>query len=182
MPATATRSMSDAAVRKATGKTWPQWFAALDKAGAKKLDHKGIVAIASKLGAGSWWQQMVTVEYERARNLRKVHETTSGFSISRSKTVDVPIERLYAACADAKARAKWLPKARLEVRKATANRSLRITWLPDQTNVELMFYAKGASKAQISAQHSKLPDEKTAERMKKHWGDALERLAAQLAT
>jgi uncharacterized protein YndB with AHSA1/START domain len=175
------RAMSDDAVQKATGKTWPQWFAALDKAGAAELDHRGIVAIAAKHGAGPWWQQMVTVEYERARGLRAKHETTSGFSVSRSKTLDVPIAELYAACAEPKRRAKWLPEPKLVVHKATPNRSMRVTWTDGVKSVELMFYAKGASKAQVTVQHSKLPDAKAAERMKTYWSEALERLARQLA-
>ena len=39
-----TPRMSDAAVKGKTGKSWAEWFALLDKAGAKKLDHKTIVA------------------------------------------------------------------------------------------------------------------------------------------
>ena len=36
--------MSDAAVQAKTGKTWPEWFAVLDKAGAAKMTHKEIAA------------------------------------------------------------------------------------------------------------------------------------------
>ena len=38
------KRMSDRAVQAKTGNTWPEWFAILDAAGAKKMDHKGIVA------------------------------------------------------------------------------------------------------------------------------------------
>ena len=31
--------MSDEAVKAKTGKTWKQWFAILDKAGAKQMTH-----------------------------------------------------------------------------------------------------------------------------------------------
>lgn len=31
--------VGDEAVKKATGKAWPEWFKLLDKAGAKKLPH-----------------------------------------------------------------------------------------------------------------------------------------------
>lgn len=178
---TGVRNSSDAAVKEATGKDWKQWFAALDRDGAAELDHKGIVALASKHGAKPWWQQMVTVEYEQARGLRKKHETTAGFSISRSKTLGVPMARLYGACADAKLRAKWLPKARLEVSKATANRSMRMRWLEDDSRAEFMFYGTPSGKAQIAVQHSKLANEKLAARMKTYWGDALERLDKLLA-
>src|SRR5216117_1433710 len=85
------KRMSDAAVVRATGKKWAEWFAILDKAGAKKLTHQQIVAVlAKKHGLAPWWQQMVTVTYEQARGLRKVHERPDGYSISRSKTLPVP--------------------------------------------------------------------------------------------
>src|SRR5881394_2432690 len=86
------KRMSDAAVAKATDKPWKEWFAILDKAGGRKLNHQQIVAVlAMKHRIGPWWQQIVTVEYERSRGLRRVHEKADGFfSISRSKTVPVP--------------------------------------------------------------------------------------------
>lgn len=176
------RNTSDAAVRKATGKDWKQWFAVLDRARGVELDHKRLVAVAAEHGAGPWWRQMVAVEYEQARGLRKKHETMAGFSISRSKTLAISLARLYAACADAKVRAQWLPKAKLEVTKATANRSLRMRWLADDTRVEFMLSATPSGKAQIAVQHSKLADEKLALRMKAYWGAALERLERLLAS
>jgi hypothetical protein len=33
--------MSDEAVKAKTGKTWKEWFAILDKAGASELSHQG---------------------------------------------------------------------------------------------------------------------------------------------
>jgi len=58
--------MSDEAVKAKTGKTWKQWFALLDKAGAQKLTHKAIVKyLSEKQNVGPWWCQMVTVTYEQ---------------------------------------------------------------------------------------------------------------------
>ena len=65
--ATATKAtkgprMSDEAVKAKTGKTWKEWFAILDKAGATKLTHQEIVKLLNtNHGVGPWWQQMVTV-------------------------------------------------------------------------------------------------------------------------
>ena len=59
--------MSDAAVKAKTGKTWSEWFVVLDKAGAKKMDHKEIVAyVSERYEVESWWWQMVAVTYEQA--------------------------------------------------------------------------------------------------------------------
>ncbi len=172
--------MSDEAVKAKTGKTWAEWFAILDKAGAKKLNHRGIVALVGKYHrVGPWWEQMVTVGYERARGLRAVHEKPRGFEISSSKTVAALAARLFAAWENAKLRERWLGEA-IVVRKATPHKSLRITWSDGNTNLDVAIYPKGQGKSQISVQHGKLPDAKAAERMKLYWADKLEQLRQTL--
>lgn len=99
--------VSDKAVKAKTGKTWPVWFAILDKWGAKKKPHREIAKyLREKQKMPSWWCQMVTVGYERARGLRAVHQTAEGFSAQRSKTFTVPLSRLYAAWKDAAGRSR----------------------------------------------------------------------------
>jgi hypothetical protein len=92
---------SDEAVRRRTGRGWQEWFEILDRAGAKDMDHKSIVAYLKENHAiSSWWQQQVTVTYEQERGLRKVHQMADGYQISRSKTINVPLSDLYAAWED----------------------------------------------------------------------------------
>jgi len=173
--------MSDAAVKARTGKTWSLWFSILDKAGAKRMNHRQIVAYLVKHhDVGPWWQQMVTVTYERARGLREKHERPDGYSISRSKTLSVPISTVYKAWSDAALRGRWLGRSGVTIRKATTNRSMRITWIDGKSNVETMFYPKGRGKAQVTVQHNKLADAKTGEKMKKYWGQRLDQLQALL--
>ena len=48
--------ISSAAVKKATGKTWREWLAILDKAGAAKLPHKDIVQRLQRAHRlADWW-------------------------------------------------------------------------------------------------------------------------------
>lgn len=176
---TGARNASDEAVSRATRRTWSEWFTILDRAKASALDHKGIVAIAARNGAGAWWQQMVAVEYEQARGLRKKHEKPSGFQISRSVTVAVPAARAYAAWSDPRARAKWLSEP-IVVRTATPAKSLRMTWSDGKTNVETYFWSRAPRKCQVTVQHNKLPDERAAESMKAFWLSALTRFARSL--
>lgn len=171
--------IGDEAVKKATGKTWPQWFAPLDKAGCKKMTHKQIVAVVhGKFAIGPWWQQMVTVGYEQARGLREKHQRAGGYGINRSKTMAAPLTALYGAWADKKCRAAWLKDHDFTVRKATANKAMRITWVDGKTNLDVQFYKKGAAKSRVAVEHSKLPDAKTGEKMKKYWAGALDNLQA----
>lgn len=177
-----TAGMSDAAVKAKTGRDWGEWIAVLDKEGARKLDHKAIVKIVGgKYKIGPWWQQMVTVGYEQACGLREKHQKTDGFSVSKSKTLAAPIAAAYRAWSDEGRRRQWLKGADLTIRKATTNRSLRITWEDGETNVDVMFYAKGPGKSQVTVEHNKLATAKAGERMKAYWGAAMERLATTLA-
>jgi hypothetical protein len=136
-------SMSDATVKAKTRKDWAGWFATLDKAGAKRLEHKAIVAILSEQHrVPGWWCQMVTVEYERARGLRARHETTTGFSVSISKTVATSLATLYEATANAAKRRAWFPRGAFEPSSQTRNKYLRGAW-SKTARLEVSFYAKG---------------------------------------
>lgn len=172
--------ISDEAVESRTGRTWRQWFALLDKAGALRMSHKDIVAVLGKKDELSlWWQQMVAVTYEQAKGLRAKHEKPQGFEFSRSKTVGAPVGEVYEAWGIARKRAQWLPGAKLTIRKATENKTLRITW-GDGTNLEVTFAPKGAARTVVVVQHGKLPSARAAVAQKAFWGDALDRLAQLL--
>ena len=173
--------VSDDAVKARTGKAWPEWYAILDAAGAKKLDHKSIVAILNKKhSVGSWWRQMITVGYEQERGLRQLHQGPKGYAATASKTINVPVGSLFNAWKDQKARAHWLPKADFEIRKATPGRSMRITWVDKKTNVDVGFFPKGSNKSQVAVEHGKLPDAQAVARMKSFWSKALGTLKANL--
>ena len=170
--------ISDEAVRSKTGRGWAEWFELLDQEGAREMPHGQIVEIVhGKHGVAGWWAQSVTVGYEQERGLRDKHQKPSGYEISVSRTLPVAIDTLYAAWLD-EARGRWLD-VDLVIRKATPNRTMRITW-PDQTNLEVQFLAKGDAKSQVVVQHGKLADADAAARMKSYWTEALQRLRAEL--
>jgi hypothetical protein len=167
--------MNDSAVRTKTGKTWDEWFSILDAAGARSMSHKEIVAILDRHGVGPWWRQMVTVTYEQARGLREKHQTATGYTANASRTLAVPVDRLFEAWSDEALRRRWLPDAELTIRKATPGKSLRISW-GDGTNVDVGLLAKGDSKSQIAIEHAKLPGAEAVGRTKDYWRQALDRL------
>jgi uncharacterized protein YndB with AHSA1/START domain len=168
--------MSDESVSTATGRTWSDWFKLLDTAGAKKMTHQEITGqLSEKHGVPPWWTQMVAVTYEQARGLRDKHEKPQGFEVSISRTIETSIAKAFKAWTDEKIRSQWL-SAKLEIRKATANKSLRITWEDGKTSLAVAFLAKAKDKTQVVAQHSKLPNAKAAAKMKTFWAEALERM------
>jgi uncharacterized protein YndB with AHSA1/START domain len=170
--------ISSAAVEAKTGKGWAQWFRLLDQHGARRRKHKDIAALLhNELGCSAWWSQMITVGYEQAHGMREKHEKPDGYQISRSKTLDVPVAELFAAWNKPALRCRWLSEDGFTIRKSTANKSIRMLWADGTTTVEVMFYAKGPAKCQVTVQHNKLPSAKEGERMKAYWGKMLERLA-----
>jgi uncharacterized protein YndB with AHSA1/START domain len=83
-----------------------------------------------------------------------------------SKTVAVPVERLYEAFVDDSLRERWLPDGRLRERTATRTRSARFDWGDGETRVVVAFTAKGDAKSVVEVEHARLPDAVEAEPMK----------------
>ena len=171
--------MTDAAVKARTGKDWDYWFAALDKAGAAKRDHKAIVKILfTKLNVGPWWGQMIAVSYERARGIRSVNQRRSGeFAVNISRTVDVKLSKLFAAATTG--RANWFPKGAFEETSLTKDKYWRGKWKKDG-RLEIGFLARGPGKSQITVQSNKLPDAAAVEAERASWKKALEKLSTSI--
>jgi hypothetical protein len=128
---------------------------------------------------GEWNQNLLVTSYTWSRGLRQRGEKDNGFEISVSKTVAAPLPVLYQAWADEKARSKWL-KQSIVTRKATENRSMRITWTDGVTSLSVDFYTKGDSKSQVVVQHLKLAGAADAAKMKSFWGGKLDTLKSML--
>ncbi len=179
MSSTMTRESltSDEAVRGTTGRDYEEWFAVLDGWGAADRKHGEIAAfLTDEQDVGNWWAQTITVEYERARGLRPPGGSRDGtFTVSASKTVAVPVDRLFDAFADERLRERWLPGGVLRERTSRPGRSARFDFGDGATRVNVGFTAKGDTRAQVALAHERLPDAETAERMKAYWR---ERLAA----
>lgn len=174
--------IGDEAVQAKTGRTWAEWFSLLDKAGAKQMGHKAIVAHLGDRhrNLNGWWRQMITVAYERARGKRHKHQTPEGYQVSSSRTLEVPLELLYAAWTDRDTRDQWLPDAAFSIRKATPEKSLRLAWEDGSSRVDVSFSWKGESRSQVTVDHRRLPNAAEAKRMKSYWKLRLNQLQAAL--
>jgi hypothetical protein len=165
-------TMSDEAIRRRTGRGWEEWFDLLDEWGAVERPHPEIARwLREERGVDGWDAQSVTVSYERARGLRAVGERPEGFSITASKTVEVPVDRLFDAFVDESLRERWLPDGRLRARTATKPKSARFDWGDGETRVVVGFDAKGDEKSSVALEHARLADAGEAERMKVYWRD-----------
>jgi hypothetical protein len=163
---------SDDAIRERTGRGWEEWFDLLDEWGAAEKTHREIARwLAGRQGIHplAWNAQAIAGSYERARRGRRVGEHEDGFTVTASKTVAVPVDRLYDAFVDASLRARWLPDGPLRERTATKPRSVRFDWGEDGSRVHVAFAAKGDGKSTAALSHARLTDGAEAERMKAFW-------------
>jgi uncharacterized protein YndB with AHSA1/START domain len=171
-----TLATSDDAIRDRTGRGWEEWFDLLDDWGAAERPHREVARwVAEQQGVEplAWGAQAVTFSYERTRGLRAAGEHADGFAITATKTVAVPVDRLYEAFVDEALRARWLPEDELRVRTAKKPKSARFDWGDGDTRVNVTFIAKGKAKSTAALQHARLPDAQEAERMKAFWREGV---------
>lgn len=168
--------LPDETVAKATGRGWEHWFGLLDHWGAASRTHTEIARwLATEHGVPSWWAQSITVACEQARGLRAAGQRPEGWAVSASKTVAVPVERLFEAFSDEALRERWLPGAELRLRTATPPRSARYDWEDGSTRVAVGFTKLAEARSRVALLHERLPDADTAQEMKAWWR---ERVAA----
>ncbi len=164
--------MSDEAIRRRTGRGWEEWFDLLDEWGAAERPHPEIARwLSEERGVDGWDAQSVTVGYERASGRRAVGEHAEGFAITASKTMAVPVDRLYEAFVDESLRERWLPGGALRERTSSRPKSARFDWGDGSTRVLVGFTSKGDARSTLALAHERLPDAEEAERMKAFWRD-----------
>jgi Activator of Hsp90 ATPase homolog 1-like protein len=175
---------SDERIRERTGLGWEEWFDKLDAHGADELSHREIARwVAEQLGIEPlvWEAQAVTTSYEWSRGMREVGERVGGgFTITASKTIAVSREELYDAVVDASRRRAWLSDGNLRERTATRPKSARYDWDDGTTRIHVTFDAKGAAKATVVVEHSRLDDKAHADKMKQYWRERLTDLKSLL--
>ena len=176
--------ITDKLVVEKTGKTMEEWFKVLDKKGAKEMKHTEIFAMIRSIKTleplGEWNHNLLTTTYEWNRGLKERGEKANGFEIGVSKTVTVPIEVLYNYWIDDQLRNKWLKGENITIRKATLNKSARITWSDGETSLSIDFYPKGDNKSQVVVQHQKIKDAGRATELKTYWNKMLDILKTLL--
>ena len=192
--------ISDAAVRKATGKDWDEWFAVLDREGADALPHKQIARLLNDKGyiASSWWCQTVTVAYEYARGKRVVGRTESvGFEIGVQKTLPLTPAQAWDLLTQPAGLALWLGAVpclhwqkhaayetaegtRGEIRSLTPGKHVRLTWQPPHfaapSTLQVSLTPSG-KKTALRFHQEKLASAAAREQMRAHWRDVLQKLA-----
>lgn len=109
----------------------------------------------------------------------KAGRPVEGYRAYGSKTVNVPVERLYEAWTDEEVRDRWLGPGKLTIRGRTENKSLRARW-SDDTPLDVRFTSKGAAKSEVSVDHRNIADEARAADLKAVWKERLGALKRHL--
>lgn len=168
------QAISESAVLKGTGKSWPLWCALLDGAQAHALSHKDIAAwLASEHGASHWWAQMLSVNYEQHIGRRVMGQDCTGkFRVSASKTMNVSMDDALSVWVQAM-------QGRSEFSDIAISRGPDIShtdkwryWrcgLADGSAVSVNIYEKAPGKSALSVEHSKLESEVQVEHWRAWW-------------
>ena len=167
--------MSGDAMRERSGRDWDEWFALLDEWYAQTRTHSEIARwLVEQHGVDGWSAQSITVAYEQARGMREPGQDSSGvFVANASKTIATSATRATAAFIVPALRERWLPGVDLEIRTATAGKSVRANYDGDRSRVNVYFVAKGAAKCQVAVSHERLAGSEEVANQKAYWRDRL---------
>jgi hypothetical protein len=95
------------------------------------------------------------------------------YSVSASKTVEVPVETLFEAFLDDGVRERWLGEFELSVRTARSGKSMTAAWGDASTRLSIGFYAKDAGRSQVALAHEKIADPQQADQLKAFWRERM---------
>lgn len=167
--------ISDEAVKAATGKTWAEWVALLDSAGARNMPHKEIAQWLYDSGHLTlpWWGQMVTVGYEQRIGRREAGQRCDGeFTAGASKTLSGTLDSVLETW---QARVKGVGDFNGVPLEGPPRVSSSDKWrywrvnLADGTQVSVNIGLKSEGKIGLAVDHAKLADKDAADSWKAFW-------------
>ena len=166
---------SDETVKKATGKTWDEWFKILNKKGAADMPHKDIARMLFDEGqiTSGWWCQTVTVGYEQKIGRRVWGQTSTGhFAVTTSVTLPGNIDGVLAAwedLADGKTAFNGLKIDKSPRISATEKWRYWRVRLEDESKISVNIGMKNGEQVLLSINHDNLKDKNQADEWKKFW-------------
>lgn len=173
---------SDEAVKRATGKSWDQWFKILDSAESSKKPHKDIVLWIMDQGLliSGWWAQSVVVGYEEKIGRRVFGAKTAGnYTVTVGKSIDGSVDDVLK---------KWesLVKGKKKFNKVKVTGDSRISstkdwryWkadFADGAKLSVNIGPKNDTQSSLSVTLDKLKGEKEVEERRRYWKEFLEKL------
>lgn len=195
--------VTDESCAEATGRTFAEWAEALDAEGFAGKRREAIRWLYDLTGRGAdvWWPTTIWVEYERRRGVvNKKDGLAEGYNICVTKSVAASPEAVFAAFTR-EAELAWLGVAAgtgavedgvyaddggnsgvwLRLRPG---KDVRLSWrtagVGTQTQVDAAFVDSGKGKTGVTLNHARIQTREEADGLRRAWGQAFERLKAQL--
>lgn len=194
--------MTESSIKTATGKTWEEWFSALDARGGVAQGRRALGDFLYKeCKLDPWWCATINVEYEAARKAVEKDGRPKGYVICATKTISAPLDIAYAAWATGESLNQWFSKKNeAEVadggryanadgdtgvfKRVRKNKDLRFTWENPAhtagTIVDVVFQDKGKGKTGVMVTHDRIQKREEADGLREGWGQALDRLKSWL--
>lgn len=167
------KSVSDKAILKGTGRSWAGWLELLESFDAGSLPHKEIATRLQAEGASGWWAQMLTVAFEQHIGRRVAgQDCTGSFSVSVSKTLPGSMDEALARWQTLMAGIDELSDIALTRPPETSETEKWRYWrcgLADGSRVNVNIYQKSPDKAALGIQHDKLESEAQVEHWRAFW-------------
>lgn len=178
-----TKASNVGALERASSRSWHDWLALFDAAGAASLSHSDIAKIArdampSSLKNPEWWAQDAAIAFEQHMGLRVPGQSSAGdFRVSVSRTLgfgrDDAIERWIASFAAVTHLGHALDNARTS---RTDKRSFWRASLEGAGKVEVAALAKEPGRSLVTVNHTALTSDTDIEPWRAHWKTCLSSL------
>ena len=188
--------VSDASVKKETGKSFAEWFAVIDACGGPGRGRRDIGShLYGELKVDTWWSATIQVEYEKHKGVVEKDGKGKGFTICATKSVKAPAEKCFELWATGKELDRWFGSGNTldlkaggslsnadgnaaDVKSVTPGKTIRFVWKAANapgTPVEVKFQPAGA-KTTVMVTHDRLQTRDEADGFRAAWGAALDKL------
>jgi uncharacterized protein YndB with AHSA1/START domain len=192
--------LTDEACKQATGKSFGEWYAVLDEQFGPNQGRRPLTNhLYNELKVDIWWCSAIVSGYEAHHGIKEKDGRAKGYFICSTKTLNAPLEKVYAAWASQDALRGWLSddvkaevkdggqfasgSAKGEFKRVRENKDLRLAWVGpsgDESIVDVQLSDKGKGKTGLLVNHDRLQTREEADGMRRAWGEALDRLKAKL--
>jgi hypothetical protein len=179
-----TKPSNYASIEAATKRSWDEWVAYLEHAGAAALPHPEIATLVhaelkGKVDNPGWWAQSITVAYEQHIGRREPGQQNDGsYEVSVTKTLPGTKEDVYMLWVEAHGEAKDFNGFAV-LGPRTSVTPVRNYWrcdLDDGSSVAVATEQKAPGKAMISITHTKLTSADTKDKWRVYWKELLAKL------
>ena len=147
--------LTDAQVQAATGKTWGQWIAVVSE-----IEENQAAVLRTGHGLDTWWSEVIAAQCTKPNHRVRV-----------TRTIEGSLRKLFQACRGA----GW----GMASKPANPDKPTLEATFPDGSHVTLRLREDG-NKTRITADHSRLIDPQSAEKMRNYWTDSLNKLRQEI--